>query len=57
MGLSSIDDFLKTMAIKYSKEDIIEVLKYHFKLTEDEAIKRYDKWQKEWCEPIINKEF
>ncbi|EGT0000926.1 hypothetical protein I9Y31_003253 [Clostridium perfringens] len=49
--------FFKYFAIKLEKKEAIKKIRWIFNLTEEDALKEYDKWRREWCNPLINKEF
>ena len=52
-----LEYFFRYVAIKLDKKDAIFRLKYGLSLREEDALKEYDKWRREWCNPLINKEF
>ncbi|WP_283697580.1 hypothetical protein [Clostridium perfringens] len=52
-----LESFFKKSAFKLEKDEAILRLVCCYNLKKDEAIKKYDKWRREWCNPLINKEF
>lgn len=53
----TLEEFLHKKCIVLKKEDSVSLIENTFKLTEQEALNKYERWRRDWCNPIKNKKF
>lgn len=53
----TLEEFLHKKCIGLKKEDSVSLIENTFKLTEQEALNEYERWRRDWCNPIKNKKF
>ena len=53
----TLEEFLQKKCIGLNKEDSVSLIENIFKMSKKDALNEYNKWRRDWCNPINNNKF